>query len=36
MQNNEEKIEKITKHHLTRWNELPEIDLYLDQVVNYL
>ena len=36
MQNNEEKIEKITKHHLPRWNELPEIDLYLDQVVNYL
>ena len=36
MQNNEERIEKIIKHHLPRWNELPEIDLYLDQVVNYL
>lgn len=32
----EEKIEKVIKHHLPRWNELPEIDLYLDQVVNYL
>ena len=31
-----EKIEKVIKHHLPRWNELPEIDLYLDQVVNYL
>lgn len=28
--------EKITKIHIPRWNELPEIDLYLDQVVNYL
>ena len=33
MQNNEERIEKIIKHHLPRWNELPEIDLYLDQLV---
>lgn len=24
------------KIHIPRWNELPEIDLYLDQVVNYL
>ena len=24
------------KFHIPRWNELPEIDLYLDQVVNYL
>ena len=32
----DEKIEKVIKHHLPRWNELPEIDLYLDQVVNYL
>lgn len=36
MQNNEERIEKIIKTSLPRWNELPEIDLYLDQVVNYL
>ena len=32
----DKKIEKVIKHHLPRWNELPEIDLYLDQVVNYL
>ena len=36
MQNNEERIEKIIKHHLPRWNELPEIDLYLDQVVTFI
>lgn len=36
MQDQEEKIEKIIKHHIPRWNELPEIDLYLDQVVNYI
>ena len=28
--------EVINKIHIPRWNELPEIDLYLDQVVNYL
>ena len=28
--------EMIMKVHIPRWNELPEIDLYLDQVVNYL
>ena len=28
--------ELISKIHIPRWNELPEIDLYLDQVVNYL
>ena len=28
--------EVINKMHIPRWNELPEIDLYLDQVVNYL
>ena len=28
--------EVIMKIHIPRWNELPEIDLYLDQVVNYL
>ena len=26
----------IMKIHIPRWNELPEIDLYLDQVVNYI
>ena len=29
-------IDLIMKMHIPRWNELPEIDLYLDQVVNYL
>ena len=28
--------EIIMKIHIPRWNELPEIDLYLDQVVNYI
>lgn len=28
--------ETIMKIHIPRWSELPEIDLYLDQVVNYL
>lgn len=28
--------EIIMKMHMPRWNELPEIDLYLDQVVNYI
>ena len=26
----------IDKFHLPRWNELPNIDLYLDQVVNLI
>ena len=29
-------IDLIMKIHIPRWNELPEIDLYLDQVVNYI
>ena len=29
-------LEVIMKMHIPRWNELPEIDLYLDQVVNYI
>ena len=29
-------FETIMKIHIPRWNELPEIDLYLDQVVNYI
>ena len=29
-------LEMIMKVHIPRWNELPEIDLYLDQVVNYI
>lgn len=26
----------IEKFHIPRWNELPSIDLYLDQVVNFI
>lgn len=33
---NEVDQEIIMKLHVPRWNELPELDLYLDQVVNYL
>ena len=29
-------FETIMRIHIPRWNELPEIDLYLDQVVNYV
>ena len=29
-------LDLIMKIHVPRWNELPEIDLYLDQVVNYI
>lgn len=32
----EKREEIISKFHIPRWNELPDIDLYLDQVVNYL
>lgn len=32
----EKDIETVMKIHIPRWNELPEIDLYLDQVVNYI
>ena len=32
----EKEPEIITKIHIPRWNELPDIDLYLDQVVNYI
>ena len=28
--------EQLIKIHIPRWNELPDLDLYLDQVVNYL
>ena len=28
--------EEINNFHLPRWNEIPEIDLYLDQVVSFL
>ena len=33
---NEIDQELIMKIHIPRWSELPEIDLYLDQVVNYI
>ena len=29
-------LEKIIKFHIPRWNELPSIDLYIDQVICYL
>ena len=32
----EQEQENFSKFHIPRWNELPDIDLYLDQVVNYL
>ena len=32
----EKEQENVVKIHIPRWNELPEIDLYLDQVVNYI
>ena len=28
--------EQVIKIHIPRWNELPDLDLYLDQVVNYV
>ena len=31
-----EQIDMFTKYHMPRWDELPDLDLYLDQVVNYL
>ena len=36
MAENENIEEKLYKHHMPRWDELPDIELYLDQVVNYL
>ena len=30
------KKEDIEKFHMPRWEELPEIDLYLDQVVSFI
>ncbi len=36
MSSQEDVSEKFIKYHMPRWNELPDIDLYLDQVVNYL
>mgnify|MGYP005777608667 CR=1 FL=1 len=36
MQEKEMEQENFSKFHMPRWNELPDIDLYLDQVVNYL
>ena len=30
------KKEDIEKFHIPRWEELPEIDLYLDQVVSFI
>lgn len=36
MLNQAELNDELLKYHLPRWNELPDIELYLDQVVNYL
>ena len=36
MQEKEMEQENFFFFHMPRWNELPDIDLYLDQVVNYL
>ena len=26
----------VNNFHIPRWNELPNIDLYMDQVLNYI
>lgn len=31
-----EQQDNFIKYHMPRWDELPDLDLYLDQVVNYL
>ena len=31
-----EQTDMFIKYHMPRWDELPDLDLYLDQVVNYL
>jgi len=36
MSNNKKELISLDKVHIPRWNELPNVDLYLDQVVNYL
>ena len=36
MQEPENNQEQVMKIHIPRWNELPDLDLYLDQVVNYV
>ena len=28
--------EKAQSYHLPRWNELPDFDLYMDQILNFL
>ena len=30
------KEKKITNFHIPRWNELPNIDIYSDQLVTYI
>jgi hypothetical protein len=36
MCNNKKDLISLDQVHIPRWNELPNVDLYLDQVVNYL
>lgn len=36
MCNNKKEIISLDKIHIPRWNELPNVDLYLDQVVTFI
>ena len=33
---NKKELISLDKVHIPRWNELPNVDLYLDQVVNFI
>ena len=33
---NKKDIVQINEFHIPRWKELPSVDLYLDQVVNFI
>lgn len=36
MSNNKKELISLDKVHIPRWNELPNVDLYLDQVVTFI
>ena len=36
MCNNKKDLISLDKVHIPRWNELPNVDLYLDQVVTFI
>jgi hypothetical protein len=36
MSNNKKELISLDKIHIPRWNELPNVDLYLDQVVTFI